>query len=399
MTGLRPLLRDFGAALVAFGAIWGTGLFSQAMSPFLVGTLISDGHIDAQHAGLIQSVELFAIAVTSLLLTTAIERLPRRTLALCGALLAAAMHLLSTTTRQPELLLAIRAVAGIGAGLVLTAGNAFIAEAAEPERLFGRMCAVTAVFFAAIFSALGFIAERYGMRGTYGFEGVWVLLMLLLIVRLPKTGTTAATREVRHGAPSAVLTGMILGGTLLFAICDVGVWSFSERVANSIGVTTRDSGLAMAASSVTGMMGALVVVAIGRRFGAVWPLLLGLTLFGCTCFAVMTARAPWVYLTAMVVYQAVYTFTISYLYGTAADMDRSGRVIVATSGAALLGASIAPYAVGSLSRWVGFAPTGRYIVGILLVVIGMMAYLLVRVYGARATAQMLAGTALPSRDS
>jgi predicted MFS family arabinose efflux permease len=373
---ITGILTPFRTAVVAFAAIWGTGLFSQAMSPFLVGTLISDGGLDPRQAGLVQSTELVAIAAMSLLLSFRIHRLSKRLLAISGALLVVTMHFLSAASIQLDYLMVCRGLAGVGAGLVLAAGNAFVAEASEPERLYGRICITAGVVFTMTFSGMGFLAEAFGIRGIYVFEALWVGCMILLLRRLPNAGVSRAVARDDSQAVPLGLTAIILTGALLFAICDVGVWSFSERIASSVGISTHDVGLALAASSVLGIVGASAVVVLGKRCGGMWPLVVGLALFALLCFTVMTATTPWMFLVAIIVYQAGFTFTVSYLYGTAAYMDPGGRVIVATSGAALIGAAIAPYAMGLVVRLVGFAVAGWYVLFVLLLVGAMMASLL-----------------------
>jgi predicted MFS family arabinose efflux permease len=357
---------------VAFASTWGIGFLSQATSPFLVGTLIADLHLRAGLAGLIQSTELMMVALTSLYLAPRISTFSKRKLGVAGAVLAGCMHAASMVTGHVGALFVVRAIAGIGAGCTLSAGNALIASLREPERAYARVFIFAAAAFGGILLALGYIGQAYGVKGTYGFEAVWTFAMLPILWFLP-ADAPSQSGDTRgwSGIPLLPLV-LILAAFLMFEICDVGVWSFSERVAHSVDITMGDSGWALAASCALGVAGAYVASTIGFRRGSVWPLVVGLLGFGLTCFEILTAHSQTVYVVAIIVYQGVYGFTLPYLYGTAGLMDPSGRIIVACSGTALIGASVGPFVVGMISEHANFASMGWLALSCILIVLLMM---------------------------
>lgn len=155
--------------LATFAAIWGIGFLPQVVSPHVVGTLVRHLGLDERLAGL-QSVEFGSVAVTALLLAPWMARLPRRRLAVAGALLALTSHAVSAAATDVAVLAAARVVAGIGAGLVLAAGNATAAASAEPERLYGRMFVLMGIAYAFVFVIMGYFAAQFGAPGVLRFE-------------------------------------------------------------------------------------------------------------------------------------------------------------------------------------------------------------------------------------
>lgn len=358
--------------LATFAAIWGIGFLPQVVSPHVVGTLVRHLGLDEGLAGLIQSVELGSVAVTALLLAPWMARLPRRRLAVAGALLALTSHAVSAAATGAAALVAARVAAGIGAGLVLAAGNATAAASAEPERLYGRMFVLMGIAYAFVFVVMGYFAAQFGAPGVFGFETAWVAMLLPALWLLP-AGRPMAIEEGRTIAPLPRLTALLMVGALgTFASADVSVWSFSARVAASIGLAESDIGWALGASSALALVGGTVVVWLGTRLGRLRSIAVGLC-FVSAC-ALGSTRAPTaaVFLTGLVVYQAGYTFLMSYLYGTASALDRHGRLMVATAGATLAGGALGPYIGGTLAAHHGYSSIGVYYLGVAAVVFTLM---------------------------
>jgi len=358
--------------LLAFAAVWGVGFASQALSPFLVGSLIQDLRFNASLAGLIQSVELFAAALTSLVLAPRIAHLSKRRLAIAGALIACCMQGASSISASGNALLVLRALSGIGAGLCLASGNSLIASAEEPERLYARMFMIAAIVYCCIFVAMGHIGAAFGARGTYGFEAIWTASMIPILWRMPAAPPTSPESDRGWAGVPLVSTILMSAAILLFEICDVGVWAFSERVGDTVGIVMSDSGWALAGSSAIAIVTAFIASKVGFRYGRAWPTVISLTAFGATCFSILTAPNVRLFLAAVLGYQGVYAFALPFLYGTAGLIDARGRTIVAASGAALIGASIGPYVVGRLSERAGFASVGVLAFASLGVVAGLM---------------------------
>ena len=111
-------------------------------------------------------------------------------------------------------------------------------------------------------------------------------------------------------------------------------------------------GTLLAASTLVGLLGAGLAVALGTRRGRRLPLLVGIASQALSCWLLSHAARPGLYVAGVLGYALSFFFVQPYLIGTAALFDPHGRVAAAYAGAALLGAGIGPV-VGGL--WVGFA--------------------------------------------
>ncbi|MEM1089418.1 MAG: hypothetical protein AAGI67_03460, partial [Pseudomonadota bacterium] len=181
--------------------------------------------------------------------------------------------------------------------------------------------------------------------GIDGMLGVFVLLEaigLVLVLFLPRSGTarTAAT----DGSASLLKPALLLAlGGCLFFFFNVGVvWTYVERMAVLAGFTGSQIGNSLAVGVATGIPGALCAAWLGERFGRLGPLALA---------AIGTLVALWLldsrmsmtaYVTAMVIYNFAWNFSLTFQYSAVNAVDDTGRGVAASPAFHGLGAAIGP---------------------------------------------------------
>ena len=121
-----------------------SGQLSQITLPLLVGAAVVGLGMDEQGAGLLSSVELITVALVSFMIAPQMGVWPRRNVALIGAGLAILGHAGSTVAPLLLPLALARILAGFGAGMMVAAGNACIANAENPDRLASLVSTPTA---------------------------------------------------------------------------------------------------------------------------------------------------------------------------------------------------------------------------------------------------------------
>ena len=172
--------------LSAFASAYGVGLLTLLMLPFLMGAMMDGLGLTEGTTGLILSVEFTLAMVSSLLISPYINRVPRRTIAIAGTLMAIAANILSAYITDVALLISVRAFAGFGAGLALAAGNSVIASAEDPDKTAGQVNVLFVVLMIAVMLGFGFIADNFGLTGTYYGVAATYAVMLIMVIRLPQ---------------------------------------------------------------------------------------------------------------------------------------------------------------------------------------------------------------------
>ncbi len=348
--------------LGAFAALYGIGYLAYMLMPVLVGSLIEGLGINEDGAGVIATIELVALAVTLLVLAPRMARMPLRRLAFTGAGLAILGSVLATLVVALPLLAASRAVAGIGMGMCIAAANAVIAASESPQRLFASVFSVGQLQAAVLMTVLPVFTARWAHVGGYGFVAVWIALMMCLLIWLPSTRVADIEGAVEEKTSLGLFVLPSVIGMILVGACDGMLWTFTERIAESLGLDSQTVGFVLGGALVCGVLGAAVSALVGERFGVVLPIATGLPILGACYLAVTFASAPPVYITAQLMVLFFFGFTIPYLLGFNGSLDPKGRVMVAASGAMLVGMAIGPAVSGAIIVAAGFKAVGACIV-------------------------------------
>jgi MFS family permease len=211
------------------------------------------------------------------------DRLGRRHALAIGAIATAAGNLwCALATSYPEFM-AGRFVAGIGAGMVVTAGQIVLADITTPERR-GRMMSLYwgSFIFAAGAGPLpgGLLAEWFGLSAPF-----WAYAGIGLVVGAIAWFAVGETRDIaRRSAGGARLPGFmaqlrLVGANRGFAlVCLVSLVNAATRTGGLfnivpllgavwLGLSPGTIGLSMALGSLAGLLGAYPAGWLSDRFG------------------------------------------------------------------------------------------------------------------------------------
>lgn len=343
--------------LSAFASAYGVGLLTLLMLPFLMGAMMDGLGLSEGTTGLILSVEFTLAMVSSLLISPYINRVPRRTVAIAGTLMAIAANILSAYITDVALLISVRAFAGFGAGLALAAGNSVIASAEDPDKTAGQVNVLFVVLMIIVMLGFGFIADNFGLTGTYYGVAATYVLMLFMVIRLPQyveTKDDDTAVSLTAGKKRAVsLIGLVPIGMMitmfLFSMRDTMGWAFVEQIGVSLGYSTSEMGMILALQAFIALIGPLIVAKVGNKFGITIPVLIGIIGHGSITLGYLMASDSKFFYTAIVLMNATaYFYALAYLTGLAASLDKEGRVVAATGSFIALGIAVGPAFAGQL---------------------------------------------------
>ena len=349
--------------LSAFASAYGVGLLTLLMLPFLMGAMMDGLQLSEGTTGLILSVEFTLAMVSSLLISPYINRVPRRTIAIIGTLMAIIANILSAYIADVALLICVRAFAGFGAGLALATGNSVIASAKDPDKTAGQVNVLFVILMIVVMLGFGFIADAFGLVGTYYGIAATYAVMLILVVRLPQyvhvddadSNTTQLGAKTRVGLIGLVPIGM-MATMFLFSMRDTMGWAFVEQIGVSLGYSTSEMGMILALQAFIALLGPLIVAKVGNKFGITIPVLIGIIGHGMITLGYLMASDSKFFYTAIVLMNATaYFYALAYLTGLAASLDKEGRVVAATGSFIALGIAVGPAFAGQLINLGGYS--------------------------------------------
>jgi predicted MFS family arabinose efflux permease len=368
----RTTLKDPAALILGAIAAQVIGGLVPQVSPLMISGLMQGLALSERDAGLVISVELLALAATAIAIVPLLQRVTYRRICLAAAALAVVAQGASIFGTSLAEVTVLRALSGVGAGALYAVSLSVVAaRSANPDKVYSYFQIVWALGSIALFTVGGQLTGAFAQRGIFALMlGLTLTLapMLLLLPRLRESVTVAdAVQALPENRSSPVLGVMTL---LVIGLCLVGsgaIYAFVGPLGERAGLDTSAVGYVLTAATLCGLAGAGAATALNVKWGRMIPLsgvFAGYTLVvAVLCFS-QNATA---YVVTVVGFVVIYYFSMPYLFGLAAALDRTGRWAAAGGSAFLLGCAAGPLFAGTMIEGAGYAGLAVACVAILLV--------------------------------
>jgi len=385
------LLKRNWKFVVATFAASGAGYLGSSAAPVTVQALLDGTGFNEQDVGILGTIELLTLALTSFAMVPVVPRVSHRLLAVAGAIVTAIGFAMTAVTETFPAFATGRIVIGIGSGAAIAGANAAIAARADAERIYAIIW-TGGGGITAMLSGLLPLAVRGGRYDTgFGILAGMALLALLVLRWLPPRPVEHATAEpVGVGAGFGAAAVMILAAVMIYSIAEQGLWQFSYSIPEKAGIDYDAIRIALMVATLAGLVGGLIAAVLGTRLGRVFPIVAGslLSLFGR--WGYINATGAWELGVMALVWGLGFYFISPYQMGLAAALDRSGRVAVATGGITNVGYGRGPVIAGSMIHQLGNDALVAAVVGATLLSLALLLPVAIRQDRAARAAQALA---------
>ena len=371
-----------GSAVLFLVAACGTyGAIVASALPSLVGAWISDIGLTERMAGEVATVNVLAATLGLCLSLFLVSRWSLPRIARLGLLLGICGDLLSILASDMLQLSALRAVHGLGVGLLVGATTNWIGRHENAARGFGMYIMLQFVLAAVLIAAIPALLPHLGAASVYA---ALLALAAVSVIFYPLLGLTGgsvplrpavaevleeagAAAEADHPATLKFLSVLAFG---LFNIAAIGLWSYMLRYGEVVGLSAEGAAQTLALSSLCGIPGTILVIVLSARYGRFWPLMLGLAVYTVpvVVFAASHVAAA-VFVTGLAVQSVAWAVVAPYFQAVQAALDRTGRLAVWGMIVASIGAGLGP-------AFIGFAIDGTsYVVafGVAILALGLAA--------------------------
>ena len=339
--------------------------------PLYIGALMDGLGADESQAGLVCSLEIGAVAVSCVLFSGWLDKLPLRRLGVAGVCLAATGNLLSLSQDALVYLSVLRIFCGIGSGMCLAACSAIISQASDPDRVAGLVIVLNTVLMVMLIALIGYVKQHYFFDGIVGIYLLVQVLTIIPLFKLPGSTTDAHahTRSGEQIESRNIFQVGVFGVGLLFFFCvvETSIWSFSERSGVNLGLTDTRIGMLLAAAQIAGLFGAAVPAALGKRIRRDIPLVTGSILMGIAGYLVYNTGQTWIYELSVLSFSFAFFLGFPYLIGGCAMLDSEGRWAARAAGINLMGAATAPFLAGNIITASGYGELSLFIIILALI--------------------------------
>jgi predicted MFS family arabinose efflux permease len=218
---------------------------------------------------------------------------------------------------------------------------AYIATTINPERMFGLVYVWMSLAYAVLLYFLPAISTAYGGDSLYIVTAMIVLLCIPFLFILPQK-INAVIEINKSVEPKSNNLSLLLIVTTLSFLTYGGVYAFSERVAAELSLSAEQMGSAFGLSTIAAIAGAWFTSWAGLRWGRKTPLIGAVLLAGLSYVLILSGGTIFTFFLGMLLYGLMSMVFNSYIYGTAAAVDPSGKTATI-----IVGYSLIPYSLGS----------------------------------------------------
>jgi MFS family permease len=191
--------------------------------------------------------------------------------------------------------------------------------------------------------------------GSGGVPSIFLLLTGVVLIAIPVLRwlpESVAPQQVTASATARLSSKPLfaLAAVLLLSISGQGLWAFSERIGDSIGLETEQIGWWISVSSLSGLASAAFAAWLGTRLGRTFPITLAIALSGSSQWILANADTEAAYVVALFGWGLALNFWFPFVMGLLAELDRGGRWTVVSGAVAMLGIAIGPWVAGQLQE-------------------------------------------------
>jgi len=333
------------AATILMGVI-GPCVF--IVQPGFVQGLVAELGYSESRAGDIAAIEMWGIALTTVVMTTFAGRFDWRQASLVSLLVMAASNLACLVLTDPVAFATLRFLAGIGAGTVISLSFTIVGLTARPDRNFGLYIMFVLLYGALVLPAMPVTFDLVGFDGILVFFALLALAGVPFVRALPASG--AAHVGAADGAVDLALRHRVLALGAMFAyFLGMGiVWAYLFLIGVAGGVSEQGVANALALSQIGGVAGALTTVVLAERVGRSLPLVVGILGTAAPVLCLLAGFEFFGYAAIVVTFNYAWNLTHPYLLGAMAGFDKAGRMVTYAVAAQMMGLANGPWIAARL---------------------------------------------------
>lgn len=344
--------------------------------PVLSTALVTQVGFSPEQVGRIWGADMLGLSVGALIAAFTVARMNRRHLVFIGAALTICANALCMMFNDYETLYGLRAIAGVGNGMITAVGAATLGGTTNPVKAYNLE--LVGFSFSAAFE-MSFL-PTLSMDGIYlFFMGLAVACVLLVywIPTKPLSTEQLALQEQKQQKEENWHVPKIMPLICLIAICFTytnigGYFTYIELAALADGISQEWSGDVLTWSSFWAIAGCALAW-LCQRFGLFKPLFLSLIIMFAAVVMLSAGITDFTLLISAFVFMTLWTFVDVYQAAMIAFMDRTGSMVALLPCVQGFGQFVGPNIAASvLGAGLGY--------GIMFIVSGSMALVALAIY-------------------
>ncbi len=356
-----------GALLIGHAA----GMLDLVSMPLWVGVLIQFRHMSPSEAGLLITAYMTGVFLTSVSLAPRFDRLPARLIAIGGFIVGALAFYAIIHVDGFAALVPTHFIAGIGAGSGLSMVHGTISRSVRPHRLFANVNFGVAIFSIVLFATVPDVVQHSPNVLFYVLGGLLILGAVAAASAFPQppdgaVGRAKTSAAEAGGVPLRLAVILAFVGVALLSAGQGQTYAFLERIGAWRDFPASDIGHMLVVSGFLNLLAPIVAALLENAVPRLGAICVALLIHAGICVAASnsTLFLPYAVAGSLLVFVTIFSHT--FMFGTIAKLDPSGRAASSTPAMLTLGAAIGPALGGAVAQFAGFAAIGWVSAAILI---------------------------------
>ena len=323
------------------------GIFYINIMPAVVNGLKDGLAFTSQQAGFVSSANLYGAAIGALLAVFVIKhiRWQRWCYLLLIALIAIDASCIFIT--EPMTMIAFRAFHGLTGGLLVGIGFSIISRTSEADRTFGYLLLIQWGLGGLGIMYLPGLVPEFGTSALFVSLTTFTLVTLLMMPFLPHYEVEDIIEPLKDVASNTTKVLRLplllnLSGIFLFQAANMGLFAYMISLGKADGLSLDFMSNALGVASWVALLGALLVIIIGTKFGRTMPVVIATLLTAFCSWLLHFSSSEMIYLLTNITIGITWAFVLPYLFGICSELDKSGQMAALGGVASKMGLASGP---------------------------------------------------------
>lgn len=340
---------DHPLAIASFVLLGTIGVLSFIVQPALVQGFVTQLRLTETQAVDLAGIEMSAVALMTILLAFAGNRLDWRKLTVAFLLVAAVGNFASAMTAGGGWFGAARFLTGLGEGGIISLSFSFVGLTRRTDRNLAYYLVLLLTY-----GAIG-IWKAPMLFATIGLEGIFLafaaasLLSILCAPFLPRSSEDRHV-EKSHAAPALAIPIMVaaLAGVLVYNLAQGIAWANLFLIGIAADLGEQKVADALFISQVVAVGGALAAIVLAERIGRMSIFVVGI-LGGVACIGMLIGKpGSTTFLIAVCGFNFLWNMVQPFILGAVNEMDGKGLMMRAAIAVQMIGLGGGPILSGRL---------------------------------------------------
>lgn len=254
-----------------------------------------------------------------------------------------------------SLMLSWRFFAGLLGGLTVGINIAMLARLKNPDRAFGLLLFVQFFIGSLVIFILPDVEPISGPYAVFYIMASIVMLSLVFLCLVPNIiASNIPNKPTIKSQYSKLEAILLLLAIMAYQVAASAIWAYVALIGREAQISAENVSTYIAATGMLGLLGALLPVITGNKYGRFYWIFIGLVLSITAALLLRFSHLAWLYLVSMALLFFCWPAILSFLLAVTADWDTTGKLSTTANLISFTGLATGPMLAANLLNYGDF---------------------------------------------